>query len=69
MTTLTILANEPLTEQGLYSRTFIEDITPNLEGYNHTISAVGGFDIAGFTLRGTKDYLDDWFDDGLARRF
>jgi len=65
---LTIIAYEPLSEQGLYARGFIQDITPNIEGYNHIISAVGGFDTAGFTLKGTRDELDDWFDDGLMRR-
>ncbi len=69
MTTISILAHEPLTENSvLYSRDFIEDITENQEGYTHTISAVGGFDTANFTLKGTKGFLDDWFDDGLARR-
>lgn len=66
--TLTIIAYEPLSEQGLYARDFIEDVTENAESYNHTISAVGGFDTAGFTLKGSRDYLNDWFDDGLMRR-
>ena len=66
---LTILANEPLTESStLYSRTFIDDITPNTEGHTFTTSAVGGFDTAGFTIKGTRDELQDWFDDGLMRR-
>ncbi len=37
MSTITILANEPLNEQGLYSRDFIQNITANQQGYNHTI--------------------------------
>lgn len=65
---LTLKAHEPLSEQGLYAREFIDDITVNHEGYTHTISAVGGFDTAQFTLKGTRDYLDDWFEDGLMRR-
>lgn len=65
---LTLIAYEPLSEQGLYAREFVEDITANHEQYTHTISAVGGFDSATFTLKGDKDYLDDWFDDGLMRR-
>jgi hypothetical protein len=65
---LTLIAYEPLSEQGLYAREFIDDITANHEAYTHTISAVGGFDVAGFTLKGNKDYLDDWFQDGLMRR-
>lgn len=65
---LTLKAYEPLSEQGLYAREFIDDITANHEGYTHTISAVGGFDTAQFTLKGDRDYLDDWFQDGLMRR-
>lgn len=65
---LTLKAYEPLSEQGLYAREFIDDITGNHEAYTHTISAVGGFDVASFTLKGNRDYLDDWFDDGLMRR-
>lgn len=65
---LNLIAYEPLSEQGLYSRDFIDDITGNHSGYTHTISAVGGFDTATFTLRGDLDYLNDWFDDGIMRR-
>src|SRR3972149_4996900 len=65
---LRLLAYEPLSEQGLYSREFIDDLTGNHAGWTHCISAVGGFDSAGFSLKGTRDYLKDWYDDGLMRR-
>jgi len=65
---LTLLAYEPLSEQGLYAREFIDDLTANHQGYTHTISAVGGYDSAGFSLKGNRDYLKDWYDDGLMRR-
>lgn len=69
MSKLTLMAYESLVEsQGLYSRQFVDDITANHESYTHTINAVGGFDSASFTLKGTRDYLDDWYDDGLLRR-
>lgn len=68
MPNLALLANEPLTEIGLYSRDFLDDLTDNHEGYTHTISAVNGYDTANFTLKGNKEYLDDWFNDGLMRR-
>lgn len=46
---------------------FFEDITEKSEGYTQSISTVGGFDTCGFTLKGTQDYLDDWFRSGLMR--
>ena len=69
MANLSLMAYETLVQsQGLYSREFVDDLTDNHEGYAHTISAVGGFDSASFRLGGTKDYIDDWFNDGLLRR-
>ena len=66
---LSLMAYEPLVQsQGLYSRDFIDDLTDKHERYNHTISAVGGFDTASFQLGGSRDYLEDWFNDGLMRR-
>lgn len=65
---LALVAYEPVTNQGLYAGDFVEDITANHEGYNHVITAVGGYDTASFTLKGTRDYLNDWYDDGLFRR-
>jgi len=66
---LSLIAYDPIIQsQGLYSREFADDITANHEGWTHTISAVGGFDSASFTLKGDKDYLKDWFDDGIMRR-
>lgn len=65
---LTLVAYEPLTNQGLYSADFSDDLTANHEGWSHTIMAVGGYDQASFTLKGTRDYLNDWYDDGLFRR-
>lgn len=66
---LRLVAYENLVQSNtLYGRKFIDDITDNHEGYNHTISAIGGFDTASFRIGGTQDYLDDWFEDGLMRR-
>ena len=66
---LTLLANEPLTESStLYSRTFINDITAITQNQTFTISAVGGFDTATFSIMATIDELEDWFSDGLMRR-
>lgn len=65
---LPLLAYEPLTELGLYAREFVDDLSANHEGYNHTISAVGGFDTASFIIKGPDSYLSDWFDEGLFRR-
>lgn len=66
--TLPLLAFEPLSETGLYARDFVDDLTENHQGYTHTISAMGGFDKASFTISGNESYLQDWFDDGLMRR-
>lgn len=68
MSRLTLMAYEPLSEIGLYHREFVDDLTGNHQNYTHTITAVGGYDSAGFSIRGTRDYLQDWFDDGLMRR-
>lgn len=69
MAGLTLVAYESLIESNvLYGRNFIDDLTANHDGYTHTINAVGGFDSASFRLGGTRDYLDDWFNDGLMRR-
>lgn len=68
MSGLTLLAYEPLSEQGLYAREFVDDLTANHANYTHTINAVGGYESATFTIRGTRDYLKDWYDDGLMRR-
>ena len=66
---LSLIAYENITQsQTLYARDFVDDLTDKHEGYAHTISAVGGYDSASFTIRGTKDYLQDWFDDGIMRR-
>lgn len=46
---------------------FFEDVTKKSEGYNHSILADGGFDTCSFTLKGTEDYLNDWFRNGLMR--
>lgn len=69
MPNLSLIAYEDLVSaQGLYAQTFVDDLTANHEGYTHTISAVGGFDTASFTLKGDEAYLRDWYDDGLLRR-
>jgi hypothetical protein len=65
---LSLKAYEPLSEQGLYSRQFVEDLTNNHEGGQFIISAVGGFDTSSFTIKGIKSELDDWYEDGLMRR-
>lgn len=65
---LSLKAYEPLSEQGLYSREFVEDLTSNHEGGQFVISAVGGFDASSFTIKGTEGELDDWYEDGLMRR-
>lgn len=65
---LTLLAYEPLSEQGLYARDFFDDITENHDSYTHIIKALGGFDKANFNIKGTRDYLEEWFADGLMRR-
>jgi len=65
---LSLISYEPVNESGLYAREFVDDLTDNHWGYTHTISAVGGFTSANFSLKGTREYLDDWFDDGLFRR-
>lgn len=68
MSGLSLMAYEPLiASQGLYSREFVQDLTPVHQGWSHVVSAVGGFDSAGFTLKLTRPELDDWFDDGLMR--
>jgi hypothetical protein len=69
MSTLSLYAYEPIAEaQGLYSRDFIDELTSNHENGNFSISAVGGFEQSTFVLRGTRDYLDDWYNDGILRR-
>lgn len=69
MANLSLMAYETLTQsQGLYARDFVDDLTDKHERYTHTISAVGGFDTANFLLGGSRDYLEDWFNDGLLRR-
>lgn len=68
MPDLSLIAYEPVQEQGLYAREFVDNITGNHEGYRHVIKAVGGFESASFRLKGTRDYLDEWFEDGLMRR-
>jgi hypothetical protein len=66
---LSLMAYEPIVQsRGLYSRDFVDDLTDKHERYNHTISAVGGFDTATFQLGGSRDYIEDWFNDGLMRR-
>lgn len=66
---LSLVAYEPLVEaQGLYARDFIDDITENHENGMFSISAVGGFDQSTFLIKGTRDYLDDWYNDGMFRR-
>lgn len=68
MSGLTLMAYEPLfAQQGLYSGEFVQDLTPCHQGWSHVVSAIGGFDSAGFTLKLTRPELDDWFDDGLMR--
>lgn len=69
MAGLSIIAYEPIVEsQGLYARDFIDDITKNHENGMFSISAVGGFDQSTFVIKGTREYLDDWYNDGLFRR-
>lgn len=65
---VTLKAFEPLSEQGLYARKFIDDITGNHESGTFTISAVGGFEQSSFVLKGDIDYIEDWYNDGLMRR-
>ena len=66
--TLTLKAYEPLISLGLYSREFIDDITENHEGYNHSVTVIGGYESSSFTLRGDTNYLEDWYENGLMRR-
>ncbi|MHC4617953.1 MAG: hypothetical protein ACYTEQ_09390 [Planctomycetota bacterium] len=65
---ISLLAFERLSEQGLYSGDFNQDLTDIHQGYQHTISAVGGYDTASFSIRGRPEDLQDWIDDGLMRR-
>lgn len=65
----TLIAYEPVKESStLYGREFVEDLTASHERYQHVISAVGGFDQASFVIKGDRDRLDAWFEDGLMRR-
>jgi len=69
MSGLSLVAYEPIPQaSGLYARDFIDDITENHERGQFTTAAVGGYDNSSFILKGTRDYLNDWFDDGLMRR-
>lgn len=65
---ITLLAYEPLSEQGLYARDFLDDLTDRQDGYKHVIKAVGGYDVADFKLEGDRTFLEEWFADGLMRR-
>lgn len=67
--TLSLIAYENLVEAStLYGLNQVDDLSDNHEGWQHTIKAVGGFDSASFTLKGTKEYLKGWFDEGILRR-
>lgn len=69
MPKLSLIAYQSIVDsQGLYAANFTDDITDNHEGWTHTIKSVGGFDTATFTLKGDKEYLKDWFDEGIMRR-
>lgn len=67
--TLSLIAYENIVEAStLYGLNQVDDLSENHEGWQHTIKAVGGFDSASFTLKGTKEYLKGWFDEGILRR-
>ena len=44
------------------------DITDEIAGYSHTLLADGGYWSAGVGLSGTKNEVEEWIENGLARR-
>jgi hypothetical protein len=70
--TLPLKITAPLSQtrkQAIYNdgSFFLEDVTENSESWQHSILAVGGFNTASFTLKGTTEYLLDFFQNGLMR--
>lgn len=60
---ITISVSEPL----VAGAAFLDTLQDNVNDYQHTISAVGGYDSASFTLGGSTSRLEDWLERGLGR--
>lgn len=46
--------------------TWIEELRDQINGWNHTSLAVGGYDKAGFTINDRQDGVERWFEEGLG---
>lgn len=57
-----------LNSQKLYGQQLIDDITFKHQQGVFSIDAVGGYETSTFVLKGSRDYLDDWYQDGILRR-
>jgi len=45
-----------------------QDLTKQVHRYWHTIEALGGYWSAEFTIRGNRNLVDDWLQDGIGKR-
>jgi len=43
------------------------ELSRKVSGYEHSISANGGYDTATLSINDTRDNLEEWFSDGLGR--
>lgn len=46
---------------------FIDSLVDNVDSYQHTIGAVGGYWSASFTIRDRQERIESWIDTGLGR--
>lgn len=68
MTTLSILASEPLHSLAVDStRTFSERLTSQISSYSHELRAIGGYWSADITINDSQNKIEDWIEYGLAR--
>lgn len=47
---------------------WVEDLTPSISSYSHTLARIGGYWSASVGVKGTQNYLEEWFENGLGRR-
>jgi hypothetical protein len=62
-TGITIAVYTPLVQGGAH----IDTITGDVESYQHSIAANGGFISATFTINGSRETLENWIEYGIGR--
>lgn len=61
------LSIQVYTPRAWAAKTFLYNISDDINSYTHTISTDGGFTSASFQMSGNQSFIEDWYQSGLGR--